>query len=173
MTAAPRRRRRSWARRKHLGLKTTAAVVALLVLGVGAVVLTWNTGRPSFGDQVAAAAASVSASPAAPVDSPTTTRPRGPRWLPRRPARHRAATPARPSCAARSRGIAPGRWTLAATNGFDYTIVVTDATVLPKRRTFASFAVGATVSVRGTLAQGTITAAAVTVPAATASASPR
>lgn len=131
--------------------------MALLVLvaGVLVVVATWDSGRTSFSARVDAAVASASAArPASVAPTPTPS----------------AATTAAPGAAQVSTvkgaitAVAASSWTIAGANGLDYTIEVSADTEFTRKRTFGSFGVGDTVSVKGVLDQGTI--AAQTVSAA-------
>lgn len=144
-----RRKRRSWARRRHLGLITTGVSLLVLVAGLGIVFLTWDNGRTPLSQQVAALGTSVAPGSSAPaVTAPPTT----------------ATTTAAPGETA-VRGViatvGDSEWTIEGNTGLDYTVKVTPTTTFPKKRPFDTYAVGDTIAVKGLLDAGVITATSV------------
>ena len=149
-----RRSRQSWGRRRHLGLITTGLAAVVLVIGLLLVVLTWDDGRPTFAQQVATSQPTASGSILPSTTAPATTTP------PTRPAS--TGTPTAGPTAVRGSITAVGdnQWTVEA-RGISYTIAITADTTFPKKRAFDSFEVGDGVAVKGTLADGVVTATSV------------
>jgi hypothetical protein len=139
-----RSRRTSWARRRHLGLITTGVALLVLVVGLVAVVLTWDNGRTPLSQRAAVAPTS-----AAPTLSASGTG-------------SAAATPTSApgpiSLRATITAIGDSQWTATGRTGLVYTVVVDSGTQFPGKRTFDTYAVGDSIAIQGTLDAGVITA---------------
>lgn len=148
-----RRQRRSWARRRHLGLITVAVALVALVGGVLLLVATWDSGRTPVSQQAAAldTRAPASAPPPGSTAPGTSTAPTV------------SSAPGPFTVRATITAVGDSRWTVASTkSALTYTVVVTPTTTFVGDRTFTSYAVDDTIVVVGTLDAGVVTAADVT-----------
>ena len=150
--APPRRprKRRSWARRRHLGLITTAVALVVLVAGVLLVVATWDSGRDPVSDQAGVPGTTAASTPAASTPAATSSAPTA------------TTAPGLTTFRVTITAIGDSRWTAIRDSGLTITVLVTPTTTFVKNRDFTSYAVGDTISVEGTLSTGVITAKGIT-----------
>ncbi len=143
-----RRKQRSWARRRHLGLLTVGIALVVLVVGVLAVVLTWDSGRTPLSDQVPALGSGAASLPA--TSAPATSSPTAPIAVP-------------VTVTGVITAIGDNTMTVeVASTGLSYKVVATATTQYKRYRGFETFQVDMPVVVRGSLSVGVLTATSIT-----------